>query len=996
MNNISCVTLTNEVKNLANKLGCSDVLAVNLVSTWQTINNSLDMPTKEEISKLIKDNKKEAEAGRLAMPNYTTREYTSNKLKLVRSTKGNIELTKLPKFNPLDAFFKKSENAKVKDIVTTPNQAYKYLLWREQGLVSGLSMEDAEQQAIDNLYLSKEIEKENNVIPEIPTPEESTVKKSFGTNLLKDENAVAFAQQQVKNDKIAREKEIAEISKLSELLGNYTEPKIGTDNVELDKTNPILDLNSKFSIQERQDRVELISHLFSDIIDQALSNKLEEIEDSLGNTTDEDEIFRLKEVQRTLNDPNEGRKAIINNATLVSLFNKVKAILEESANTPVETYNEMFGEDKGQYIVNSYNKVLDNFYPLLEEAMPSIENKENFRIITNNHKYFAGDKSINVVDGYTATDSQTEGKEDKDFDDDETGKRANGSEGWSVESRFIDPHMSASKSTKKILSNLTREKFDGSVDTDDLGNTRYLDEEYAHAVLINKLSDMIEPNDLDTILSDMSIKYPWVNQIINTLASDDNAKSAFFTDFRKDFVQYYKHGLSTKLGRTASIALNSNTASNSIVSDVVNNYNQGEVLSDNSIYNSGRQLNTTNIEKNKIKAKALLRSINEATKEDYDDISNGVIDLIKSTGIKVNDDTIQSIFRLDDSTDKLSEIVNNVIDLLNNTDNMSASDSIIDYGKNRMYYKNIASVIGDYQELDHIQSFRIGDNTRYSYTAPNSINTMFKYLKSPKYCLNYIANEFKKFDWFYNKNTNSWNSEWLNLFENNDSFRRQFTSKEVIDIDGKPYDEWQPMDIKKGFVREFFSVDINPKDKIQYAYYNTPIFSDSPVAMFVKSIRYTGTSEKIEEQLLPKFNKVVRQELERMALVDKRELAGAKKIDSFDKQGKLFNFFPEFNNIMVEDKSLKDYLRSLIDNDDVDALNDTINYYVKSVMDDNFEKYMYDPASDLNMNEDDTLEMLAILHDADVVKDQNDEEAFRMHFMITSGIKLMLLLRLFN
>jgi hypothetical protein len=155
------------------------------------------------------------------------------------------------------------------------------------------------------------------------------------------------------------------------------------------------------------------------------------------------------------------------------------------------------------------------------------------------------------------------------------------------------------------------------------------------------------------------------------------------------------------------------------------------------------------------------------------------------------------------------------------------------------------------------------------------------------------------------------------------------------------YTEWTPEMIDTAFISAYFSAGYKEGSQTQYAYYHYPIFSDSPVAKFIKMPRFTGKTEDIKKQLLPLLREVVLQECDRIQLVADREKNGAAKISNFDgKRGKQFCFFPQLNGVNPETGN--NYLTDIIEFNK--AKNDKgrdayIEKALKHIMEVNFIKF---------------------------------------------------------
>lgn len=147
--------------------------------------------------------------------------------------------------------------------------------------------------------------------------------------------------------------------------------------------------------------------------------------------------------------------------------------------------------------------------------------------------------------------------------------------------------------------------------------------------------------------------------------------------------------------------------------------------------------------------------------------------------------------------------------------------------------------------------------------------------------------------------------------------------------------------IDKAFISAYFSAGYNEASQTQYAYYHYPIFSDSPVAKFIKMPRFTGKIEEIKSNILPLLREVVLQECDRIQLVLDREKEGSAKISNFDgKRGKQFCFFPQLNG--VNPKTGNTYLTDIIEYNkagNVEGRNSYIEEVLDEIMRVNFIKF---------------------------------------------------------
>lgn len=728
-------------------------------------------------------------------------------------------------------------------------------------------------------------------------------------------------------------------------------PDVGVEVLNVNKDNPMARMAHDFSAVERDNRVHMIAREFSNIIDRLLDQKVNELSDAINEEMskehpDVERIQVLNEKISLFKDDTKNRKAIIGGVGPYAIFDMLKAEYESYANMSAEELDEDYGEGQGERMLDAYQRIVNNFDSLLDEAAVLIENAENLRIVPDKHPYYNGNEKKDVLDAKVFPSTNDESHESSEFEDDEDGNRVEGNGGWSFKIRLVDPRTSLSKSTKKVLSNIKRETLDGSVERDDLGNIRYLEGDTAYNILMDGLSGMINADDFVIVDSEgkytfpaleaLIPKYPWVRQVINTLVSDPSMVSSFFADFRKDFIPYSMSYFDTKDEKWKDKKLNSPTALESTRTDIVRNYEQGIILDDDSVYDTSNNISTENADKGLTLTNGVLSALSDSIyEEDIEGITKDVSKGLRMLGLNINSNIINNLLQSDDGIVKLEKVVNAMKDIFYGSKDMKEGSHLVQTFDSE--YTTIASIVGEVNDLDNVASFRQAGKSYYSYSAPNYIDTVIKKFKSDDRRQEYIDNYFKKYNWFYNNG--KWSSEWLNLIENDEDVRYQIRLEDVNTINGVEYEEWEPQMIKDAFIRKYFAIDYNKSSKKQFAWYNFPIFSDSPVAKFIKFLRYTGD---YRGQITPLLREVVKQELRRIKLVQERAKNNASQIASFDKNGSKFNFFPEFNNLVVDGVPFLDKIIELAneDNSDVKKINELIDSAVNKVMEDNFNTFI--------------------------------------------------------
>lgn len=726
----------------------------------------------------------------------------------------------------------------------------------------------------------------------------------------------------------------------------YKVPEVGSEVLRVDPNNPVAKLARDFTAIERHDRVVMLARNFSNIVDRAVEEKIQENADAITaemgkDEPDRAELARLYERALLLNDSVKGRRAVMQDKTVQQIFKEMREEIESYMEMTPEELDEDYGEGQGEYMLQAYQKVLDNWDALLDEACIIIEGTENVRVVTDKHAYNAGTTTETVTGGTITDSSQDEDTNESEFNDDEDGNRADGNGGWSFKVRFVDPRTSLSRGVKRVLSGIKKEGINGEPEVDDLGNIRYVNEEFAHAALINELSGMIDPNDFSVknddgtysfpALEKVAEKYPWANQVINALKAEPSLISSFYADFRKDFIPYWMQYFDEKDGKWKTHAMNQAVALDSTKTSIINNYEQGTILDENSIYEGGRKLSTANAELGVNLANEILSLLREFDEDDYEELTEKVAKGLKMVGLNANAHVISNLLKSENGIVNLEKVVNAMKNIFSGIEGMPENAHLIEAFSDD--YNTIAQEVGLVSELDNIQSFRNGDKTYYSYSAPNYLDTMFKIFKSDERRDAYLQEQFGKYSWF--KKNGQWRSEWLRLIESDEDVRDQMMLKELNNIDGIEYTNWEPLQIKAAFIREYFSVGYNKGSKKQFAWYNMPIFSDSPVTKFIKFLRYTGD---FKGQLTPLFNKIVKQELSRIRLVQDRKKAGVTPIANFDKNGDKFHFFPELNS--YHDGHFLEEAMALTEAKDLDGLNKLINDAVTEIMNQNFVNFL--------------------------------------------------------
>ena len=728
---------------------------------------------------------------------------------------------------------------------------------------------------------------------------------------------------------------------------NDNTPMIGEQgNLVLDTESPYVRMSRVFTATELTDRTNDIAREFSSQLDSLYEDLLDEYENRIAEASTTEDKRKLEQDLALLKEDN-GRKIAINKIGFSVIVDNIKASYSDVLDYDDETIREIYNTDPN-IIRTKIQNTLDYFEYLLEDACNIIEMNEGIRITIDKHMFNDGTKDSEIIDGGIADTEKEINDEDEQIGDNENGEAVSGNDGWSFKVREVSPHDSISKGTKSVLRDIKKIRPDGSVDVDDLGKVRYVREDIAHATLINALSDMIDPDDFSKLengnyrllaLERVAQKYPWVNQVIDKLLEEPRLISLFYTDFRKDFISYWTQKYNKDKGLIENIPLNQSVAIDSTITDVIRNYENNDMMSEDSIYDSNGKIVKENADKginNVDKAFKLIKTLDE---DELDNIYKYINDSLRMVGFNTRVNDVSYLYDNVNGRNNLITLVRNLREIFEKAKDLGENEHLIDSLKEQ--YKNLAELVGTVTELDNIQSFRVNGKSYYSYSAPNYVNTQIKTFLNDAKRQNYLDTEFKAYNWFYNKDNKTWKNEWLRQIESDADVRNHIAIKEINVLDKDSYNDWKPNQIKEAFLEEYLSIPENKGSKKQYAWYNFPIFSDSPVAMFIRFTKYIDDNEgTFKQKLLPLFRQIVYQEIERIKLCEDRDKSGVMKIQNFDKRGKIFNFFPELNTNKYGKSqiSFKEAIQYYAD--DKEGLDRFIDMAINEIMDKNFEEFL--------------------------------------------------------
>ena len=340
-----------------------------------------------------------------------------------------------------------------------------------------------------------------------------------------------------------------------------------------------------------------------------------------------------------------------------------------------------------------------------------------------------------------------------------------------------------------------------------------------------------------------------------------------------------------------------------------------------------------------------------AAPSEVKDVVKDVVDILKSCGIVFSDYDIFCVV-FENKNPGFTEMLNELQLSIESLKGLPAGEHIFlsSYSLERsnqknktertpqFYWNNFFEKFGDYvTEREYESSKRILGKSRYSYVFPSYMSNTLKNLTNPdlEARRKYIRENFMPYEWFYDKATGTFKNTILNLCYNNtvgyDRANRMIFGighDLICKKDGnveKDYADWTPDDIYQLMFRELSQ----PTHK-EAGCFISPVLSDSRICKAIQMPKYSLPHQDCK----PIMRGVILQELERMKLVEKRniilrmqdleEKMGSEgldsedqayydsnlefyqkykeahpeklqEIDNFDKNGSKFCFFPELN-----------------------------------------------------------------------------------------------------
>lgn len=655
-------------------------------------------------------------------------------------------------------------------------------------------------------------------------------------------------------------------------------------------------LKESFSAKERFNRINMISTMFSDRLDA------------------------LQEANPFLS-----RKVICNgfvsNGKLVA---GQFSVFEGVYNDLLEYYSEAV-EEGDMDTANSYKKVLENWGALVSHARMRLRDTEELRL---------GDK-IEYADD-TNPDNYNDNKLSELYDASESKREA-----WQETSDMHSAFGSVGKQVRKLLGSIQRVE-NGEEVYDDLGFPIMLDPVKAHQSLIEILRGVTSERQMIGLLRNASNSQTWLQPVIEELENNDQLRTQFYVDFKKNFQPYSILLEEVKNGLRTFKTLILNRVNNSLSGQYLTSITLGKQVNPNtSVFNKDGSINWKNLQslRELVKEYFPSKSVSITPKfynnkeTSWQEKKRVLIKITEALGIDIDGGTLDKIMSsgrdLHKFTDAISELVEFGTDKILNKKELESLDkgeyslsnrsfkdfirfspagSTAKQGVIREKIDKMLSIVTKNREGLRLESRvrhkdKNGNNvTLFSNVIPSYLGDKMDRIASfvsnndRQGLRRMIENEFLDSSFFMDKDNGTIFNRWLrDLYESGldeKDFAANFGFKRFLGTSDNSFENFTSKQHAIDMMAEYFS-ERQKSPNSQYAYYPVFILGDSGVSKFIKAKRYSA------QEILDGLYDVYRQERRRMALTSaantKLKEGGYSLIENFSSKENEYTALPFLN-----------------------------------------------------------------------------------------------------
>lgn len=557
-----------------------------------------------------------------------------------------------------------------------------------------------------------------------------------------------------------------------------------------------------------------------------------------------------------------------------------------------------------------YSIISENFDSLLIEAASIVNKVYGINMLGNTELYDSFTNGENIDDPSESNVNEDAPKSDYSHADDRT------------------------KASEASLTRKVKRAYTKCYNTDSYGDNIPIDISTAHNKVLHLTEGMIDKDDLIPMLS--KSKEQWIGQFIKMLKDDEDLFKQLYRCI-KLYAQDYRIIYFDRKSKTfKQKSINIDDKSNLLKSETQANIDNGLIQGDRgfSLYNEKGYIDKQNIQN-------LVNFIKDIRKDvtalDDNELYTRIVEVFKDLGITVPVDfnLYESIsVRITEKTTR-EDIINDLVkQFLQITDSAFKAtkdkDNIPLRADDDSSYKWIynfisASAIGYTESVTNEQG-----ESYYTYSKTNYFDELIlkikrsvlgKKTKSGKdYYEDFINNQFKASEFFYDSINKEWRSDWMSkLFDNTaagNKYREIFNRCSLLYTNHTKYLDWdRNTALRSSFLMYRQGEDFTlPEKGIRAAWYRMPIASDSPAGDYIRFISYTG--DDYEDKIYNKLWSLCKQELVRMNDVSehlKKVQDGSSTVDSIksydakiknnklvDAGGLIFTLMPQLNYIKID------------------------------------------------------------------------------------------------
>lgn len=655
-------------------------------------------------------------------------------------------------------------------------------------------------------------------------------------------------------------------------------------------------LKESFSAKERFNRINMISTMFSDRLDA------------------------LQEANPFLSRKVICNRFVSNGKLVAGQF----SVFEGVYNDLLEYYSEAV-EEGDMDTANSYKKVLENWGALVSHARMRLRDTEELRL---------GDK-IEYADD-TNPDNYNDNKLSELYDASESKREA-----WQETSDMHSAFGSVGKQVRKLLGSIQRVE-NGEEVYDDLGFPIMLDPVKAHQSLIEILRGVTSERQMIGLLRNASNSQTWLQPVIEELENNDQLRTQFYVDFKKNFQPYSILLEEVKNGLRTFKTLILNRVNNSLSGQYLTSITLGKQVNPNtSVFNKDGSINWKNLQslRELVKEYFPSKSVSITPKfynnkeTSWQEKKRVLIKITEALGIDIDGGTLDKIMSsgrdLHKFTDAISELVEFGTDKILNKKELESLDkgeyslsnrsfkdfirfspagSTAKQGVIREKIDKMLSIVTKNREGLRLESRvrhkdKNGNNvTLFSNVIPSYLGDKMDRIASfvsnndRQGLRRMIENEFLDSSFFMDKDNGTIFNRWLrDLYESGldeKDFAANFGFKRFLGTSDNSFENFTSKQHAIDMMAEYFS-ERQKSPNSQYAYYPVFILGDSGVSKFIKAKRYSA------QEMLDGLYDVYRQERRRMALTSaantKLKEGGYSLIENFSSKENEYTALPFLN-----------------------------------------------------------------------------------------------------